>query len=53
MITIENLDRMAMPVPLVVTESNGKEHTLKLPVEIWQRAGNGPLSWIPKPVCSR
>lgn len=39
LITIENLDRMAMPVPMVITESNGEKHTLKLPVEIWQRGG--------------
>lgn len=39
LITLENLDRMALPVPLTVTESNGKKHSLKLPVEIWQRGG--------------
>lgn len=39
LITIANLDQMAMPVPLSVTESNGKVHTLQLPVEIWQRGG--------------
>ena len=26
-----------MPVTLLVTESNGKEHKVNLPVEIWQR----------------
>lgn len=36
-ITIENLDQMAMPVTVLVKEENGKEHTLNLPVEIWQR----------------
>src|SRR3546814_10246753 len=39
LITIENLEKMAMPVPLLITESNGKTHSLKLPVEIWQRGG--------------
>src|SRR3546814_2274873 len=39
LITIENLDQMALPVPLLITESNGRKHTLKLPVEIWQRGG--------------
>lgn len=39
LITIENLDRMAMPVPIAITESNGKTHSLTLPVEIWQRGG--------------
>ncbi|MCB0714387.1 MAG: M1 family metallopeptidase [Chitinophagaceae bacterium] len=38
-ITIENLDKMAMPVTVLVKEKNGKEHTLNLPVEIWQRGG--------------
>ena len=36
-ITIENIERMPMPVTILVKEANGKEHTLKLPVEIWQR----------------
>jgi hypothetical protein len=26
-----------MPVTALVKEANGKEHTIKLPVEIWQR----------------
>jgi hypothetical protein len=36
-ITIENLEQMAMPVTVLVTESNGKEHRIDLPVEVWQR----------------
>jgi hypothetical protein len=40
-ITIENLEKMPMPVTVYIKESNGKEHTVNLPVEIWQR---GP-SW--------
>lgn len=36
-ITIENLEKMPMPVTVLVKETNGKEHTIKLPVEIWQR----------------
>lgn len=39
LVTIENLDRMAMPVSLEITESNGETHTLDFPVEIWQRGG--------------
>ncbi len=38
-ITLTNLDRMAMPVVLRIRESNGKDSTLQLPVEIWQRGG--------------
>ena len=37
LITIENLDRMAMPVTVEVTEDNGKKGRVSLPVEVWQR----------------
>ncbi|MEE6185678.1 hypothetical protein PIECOFPK_00773 [Mycovorax composti] len=37
LITIENLEKMPMPVTVLIKESNGKTHNLKLPVEIWQR----------------
>jgi hypothetical protein len=36
-ITIENLEKMPMPVTVLVKETNGKEHRINLPVEIWQR----------------
>jgi hypothetical protein len=36
-ITIENLEKMPMPVIVLVKEANGKEHTINLPVEVWQR----------------
>ncbi len=36
-ITIENLDKMVMPVTALIKEANGKEHRVELPVEIWQR----------------
>lgn len=36
-ITLENLEQMVMPIPLIVKESNGKEHKFTLPVEVWQR----------------
>jgi hypothetical protein len=35
-ITIQNLEKMAMPVLIRITEENGKQHDLKLPVEVWQ-----------------
>lgn len=38
LITIENLEQMPMPVTVLVKESNGKQHILQLPVEIWQRS---------------
>ncbi|HVA98698.1 MAG TPA: M1 family metallopeptidase [Bacteroidia bacterium] len=37
LITIENLDKMALPVTVEVKEKNGKTGIVKLPVEIWQR----------------
>jgi aminopeptidase N len=36
-ITIENLEKMPMPVTVLVKESNGKEQRIELPVEIWER----------------
>lgn len=36
-ITLVNEEKMVMPVSLLVKESNGKEHRINLPVEIWQR----------------
>lgn len=39
-IIIENKDQLVMPVLVRVKEANGKEHTLKLPAEVWQR---GPV----------
>ncbi len=36
-ITLENLEKMAMPVTVLVKETNGKEHRINLPVEVWQR----------------
>ena len=37
MITIDNLEQMAMPVTVLIKESNGKEQRINLPVEVWQR----------------
>jgi hypothetical protein len=38
-ITIENLEKMPMPVNVLVKEANGKEYKINFPVEIWQRGG--------------
>ncbi|HVS98621.1 MAG TPA: M1 family metallopeptidase [Puia sp.] len=35
-ITIENLEEMAMPVVLAIQQENGKTDTVTLPVEVWQ-----------------
>jgi hypothetical protein len=39
-ITIENKDKMVMPVDVLIKESNGKEQRLHLPVEVWQRGSS-------------
>jgi hypothetical protein len=36
-LTIMNLEKMPMPVTVLVKEANGKEHRFDLPVEVWQR----------------
>jgi hypothetical protein len=36
-ITIENLEELALPVTMAITEDNGKKSIVKLPAEIWQR----------------
>lgn len=37
LISIENLEKLAMPVTIEITESNGKKGRINLPVEVWQR----------------
>src|SRR6202012_6045744 len=39
LMTIENLEGMAMPVTVEVKEENGKTGRVNLPAEIWQRGG--------------
>jgi hypothetical protein len=39
LITLVNKDKMAMPVDMQITTSDGKTETLHLPVNIWQRGG--------------
>jgi hypothetical protein len=38
-ITIENKNKMIMPVILKIVQSDGQSATIRLPVEIWQRGG--------------
>jgi outer membrane lipoprotein-sorting protein len=37
LITLQNLDKMALPAIVEVKETGGKDSTFTLPVEIWQR----------------
>ncbi len=39
LITLQNLGKMALPVIVQVRETNGKDSTFTLPVDIWQRGG--------------
>jgi hypothetical protein len=43
-ITLENLDKMVMPVTVLVKETNGKEQRIDLPVEVWQRGSEWKFS---------
>ncbi len=45
LITIENLEAMAMPVTIAVKEGNGKTDTVKLPAEIWQRGSTWTFAY--------
>ncbi|HET7553700.1 MAG TPA: M1 family metallopeptidase [Gemmatimonadaceae bacterium] len=45
LITLVNLDRMAMPTTVQVKEANGHASTVKLPVEIWEQGGTFVLSY--------
>jgi hypothetical protein len=45
LITIENLQEMALPVIIKVTEKNGNSNFVRLPVEIWQRGGQWTLKY--------
>ncbi|HEY4336973.1 MAG TPA: M1 family metallopeptidase, partial [Puia sp.] len=49
-ITIVNLEEMAMPVVLVINQENGKTDTLTLPVEVWQ---HGPTKDFAYPSTSK
>ncbi|NEU68841.1 M1 family metallopeptidase [Spirosoma agri] len=40
LISIENLEKFAMPVTIEVTENNGKKGRVNLPIEVWQRGSS-------------
>jgi hypothetical protein len=37
MVSIRNLEQMAMPVPVKIVEDNGNIHKFTLPAEVWQQ----------------
>jgi hypothetical protein len=40
LITIENLEQLALPVVVAITDSKGVTDTVRLPAEIWQRGSS-------------
>jgi len=40
LITIDNLDRMAMPVIVRISDASGNSQVIRLPVDIWERGGS-------------
>jgi hypothetical protein len=40
LITIDNLDKMAMPVIVKISDASGRSEIVKLPVDIWERGGS-------------
>jgi hypothetical protein len=45
LITLVNLDRLAMPTTVQVKEANGHTETVKLPVEIWEQGGTFVMAY--------
>ncbi len=48
LITIENKNKMVMPVVVEVKEMNGKTGRVNLPVEVWQRSGEWTFEYNSK-----
>jgi len=46
-ITLQNLEQMAMPVPIVIKEANGKTHSMTVPVESWMRGSEATIYVFP------
>jgi hypothetical protein len=53
LITIENKEKMILPVIVKVTEQSGQSATIQLPVEIWQRGGSWTFSYPSKTKINR
>ena len=49
-ITVENLEEMAMPVVMAIKQENGQTDTMTLPVEVWQ---HGPTKAFAYPSTSK
>lgn len=47
-ITVQNLEKLPMPVTVEITESNGKSGRVTLPVEVWQHGGSWKFNYNSK-----
>jgi hypothetical protein len=45
LITIDNLEEMAMPVTIAIREENGKTGVVKLPAEIWEKGSEWQFAY--------
>jgi hypothetical protein len=46
-ITLQNLEQMAMPVPIQIKEANGQIHQMTIPVESWMRGAETTIFVYP------
>jgi len=46
-ITLQNMEQMAMPIPIQIKEANGKVHKLTMPVESWMRGDEATIFFYP------
>lgn len=52
-ITIENLDKMSMPVLLEITTKSGKKERITIPIEVWERNKSWEYVYPSKEALSR
>jgi hypothetical protein len=45
LITVENLEEMALPVTIAIKEENGNTSTVNLPAEVWQRGSTWTFAY--------
>ncbi len=44
-VTIENLEGLALPVTMLIKEENGNKDSVRLPAEVWQRGGTWTVNF--------
>ena len=48
LITIDNKEKLILPIIVKIIQTNGKEETIKLPVEVWQRGNTWSFQYPSK-----